>query len=98
MVIVACIILIVFGIAMVFRGIKGQGTITVNTSIISGSINTNYVGIAAIFLGSLLALAAIFKTYRFSRKQRIIESGDFKIREEEEIEMTQTVNEKDRKE
>lgn len=94
MVIVAGIILVVFGITMIFKGIKGQENITIKTSFIEGSINTNYVGLAAIFLGAVLALVAILKTYRFSSKQRIIESGDLKIREEEEIEMTSTVDEK----
>lgn len=94
MVIFAGIILIVFGIAMIFRGIKGQGSITINTSIIEGSINTNYVGLAAIFLGSLLELGAILKTYRFSRKKSTFKSADLEFMVEEEIEMTRSPNEK----
>jgi hypothetical protein len=97
MVISAGIILVVFGIVMIFKGIKGQESITIKSSLIETSINTSYVGLAAILIGAVLTLVPILKTYRFSTKQKIIESEGIKIREEE-IEMTHPVDEKGKEE
>ncbi|MHC4595696.1 MAG: hypothetical protein ACYS19_12230 [Planctomycetota bacterium] len=94
MVIFGGIILIIFGIAMIFKGVKGQESITIKTPLVEGGAETNYVGLAAIFLGAIIILGAVLKTYYFSSKKRVFESGGLKITEEEEIDMTRSVDEK----
>lgn len=84
MVVISGIILILAGIAMVFKNIRTEGEISIKTLVVEGSINATHVGLFLIFLGVVLELGVILKTYRLSRKHRIVQSPDLSVREREE--------------
>ena len=95
MVVVSGIILILAGIIMILMDIKSEGSISIKTPFIEGSINATYVGLLVIFLGVVLELGAILKSYQFSKRNRIIESPDFKVKDQEETGMYYPLNDED---
>lgn len=96
-VVISGIILIVAGIVMIYMDIKSEGSISIKTPLLEGKIRATYLGLLVIFLGVILEIFAIVKTYPFSSKSKVIEGPDFKVIEQEETGMSHPLNERDTK-
>jgi len=49
-------ILVLSGVVMIFIGIKDTGTIGIKTSIISGNVESGFVGVSLTFLGVIVSI------------------------------------------
>jgi hypothetical protein len=91
-------VLIIGGVVMILMDIRSEGEIYIKTPIVEGKIRATYLGLLVIFLGVVLQLGAVLKTYPFGKKRRIIASGDFTLREEEDKGMARGLGERDQEE
>lgn len=50
------IILVISGVVMIFMGIKDTGTIGIKSSIVSGNVESGFVGVSMTFLGVIVSI------------------------------------------
>jgi hypothetical protein len=50
------VILVLSGVVMIFMGIKDTGTIRIKISIVSGNVETGFVGVSLTFLGVIVSI------------------------------------------
>lgn len=50
------VILVLSGIVMIFMGIKDTGTIGIKSSIVSGNVESGFVGVSLTFLGVIVSI------------------------------------------
>src|SRR5689334_7645023 len=59
MVILSGFFLMIGGVVMIFMDLKSEGSISIKTPFLTGSINATYIGLLVIFMGVVLAVIAI---------------------------------------
>ena len=69
MVILSGVFLMIGGMVMIFMDLKSEGSISIKTPFLTGSINATYIGLLVIFMGVVLVLSAIAITRRFTRNK-----------------------------
>ncbi len=55
----------VSGVLMIFMDLKSEGTIAIKTPFVDASINATYIGLLVIFMGIILQVVTILKSYGF---------------------------------
>ena len=63
MVILAGVSLMIGGMVMIFMDLKSDGSISIKTPFLAGSINATYIGLLVIFMGVVLNAIAIMRTF-----------------------------------
>ena len=72
------IILVIFGVVMIFMGIKDTGTIGIKSSLVAGNIESGFVGASLTFLGVIVTIINRVKGGA-SRHKVTVKKGDLVI-------------------
>lgn len=80
---VLALILCSSGVVLVFKQIRDTGVVDIKTPILTGKLETGFVGVTLVFLGVLVAALAVYRACKQgspeTKQQLVLQKGNWKI-------------------